>query len=199
LPDNINVKTYIIDELDLSKYSNFLYELRKEKGLSLSEAQELVKQPNYLASILVALGEVDGEVCGIEYKTKDTYSPALKIIKGKDGKIVSSCIILNKNDQTLVFGDISLNLNPDSTQLVDIATEICLFSKNVIGLKNTNVAMLSYSTNKSGAGESVDKVVQASEKLKQINDLKEFNFSNDIQFDAAIDGAVRSKKASNLS
>ena len=72
-----NVRNIILNQNDLSKYANFLYELRKEKGMTLDEANKLVMQPNYMCSLIVKLGEADGAICGIEYTTKDTLKPAV--------------------------------------------------------------------------------------------------------------------------
>lgn len=197
-----NIKSIVLDSIDLTKYSDFLFELRKAKGLTKEEADKLVSQPNYMCSILVKLGEVDGGICGIEYTTKDTLRPALQIIKtSKDSNIVSSILILEKeNNQTLFFSDVSLVIDPTPEELANLTDNAVNFVENKLGLINNKVAMLSYSTNGSGAGASVDKVKQGYNiyQEKFANKYKNTEVYGEIQFDAAFVNEVRNKKAPQL-
>lgn len=196
-----NVRNIILNQNDLSKYANFLYELRKEKGMTLDEANKLVMQPNYMCSLIVKLGEADGAICGIEYTTKDTLKPALQIIKtSKDSKIVSSILILEKNDETLFYSDVSLVIDPTAEELANITDNAVKFVEKDLELVNNKVAMLSYSTNGSGAGASVDKVKQGYEIYKSTlaHKYTKTDVFGEIQFDAAYVDSVRNKKASNL-
>lgn len=195
-----NIQKIIIDELDISKYQDLFYELRKNKGISKEQAQELAKQPNYLSALLLKNGDIDGVICGIEYSTKDTLRAALQIIKkNPDSEIVTSAMMLECDNELLIFGDISLTLNPNDHELASITKEIVKFAKDVIGFENLNTAMLSYSTIGSGAGESVDKVRKAYELVKGDEHFKTYNANvyGEIQFDAAYVDSVRKKKAPN--
>ena len=87
----------VISEMDLNKYITYIYETRKHKGISLEDAQKLASQPNFLGSAMVALGEADGEICGIEYPTADTLKAALQIVKPANGvKTVCSGFVMEK-------------------------------------------------------------------------------------------------------
>ncbi len=197
--DDILDNYIVIDEMDLDKYANVLFELRKAKGLTIDQAKSLVKQPNYLASLMVKMGEADGEICGIQYTTKDTLKPALQILKTAPGaKLVSSAFVMQKGKEQYVFGDCAININPNSEQLADIALGIGKFAKDVVGLTNLKIALLSYSTAGSGAGESVDKVRGAHDILMTLPEAKQFQISPEIQFDASFVPEVMHKKAKNL-
>ncbi|MDE7434181.1 MAG: hypothetical protein K2M43_03675, partial [Mycoplasmoidaceae bacterium] len=198
--ENIDVDYVVIDEMDLSKYENFLYDLRKAKGLTLDQAKQLVRQPNYLASLMVKLGEADGEICGIQYSTKDTLKPALQIIKTAPGaKLVTSAFVLEKGEEAYVFGDCAINIYPDAEQLANITLMISKFAKEIAGIEDLKVAMLSYSTAGSGAGESVDKVKRAYEIVQADPQSKDYEIFGEIQFDASFVPAVMHKKAKALS
>ncbi len=191
-----NVSYLVIDEMDLTKYADKLYDLRKAKGMTIDDAKKIVQQPNYLASLMVKMDEVDGEVCGIEYTTKDTLKPALQIIKTSHcAKLVSSAFILEKGNEVLIFADCALNLNPTAIQLVNITKNTLAFQKLVLGCKNTNTALLTYSTAGSGIGESPDKVREAHQLLQNEKISKTTKIFGDMQFDAAYVNAVRAKKA----
>ena len=189
----------VIEEMDLDKYANQLFELRKAKGLTIDQAKSLVKQPNYLASLMVKMGEVDGEICGIQYTTKDTLKPALQILKTAPGaKLVCSAFVMQKGSEQYIFGDCAININPNSEQLADIALGIGQFAKDVVGMTNLKIALLSYSTAGSGAGESVDKVRGAHDILMNNPAAQQFQISPEIQFDASFVPEVMHKKAKNL-
>jgi phosphate acetyltransferase len=201
IPHNFNLPHIIIDEADLTKYSNLLFELRKAKGMTLEQAQQLVKQPNYLATLIVKANDTDGEICGIDYTTKDTLKPALQIIKTAPGaKLVTSAFVMEKNDELYIFGDCAINIYPNSEELANIAKMIALFAHDTANISDVRVAMLSYSTAGSGAGESVDKVKAAYELIKNDTELhdRHIQIFGEIQFDAAFVPEVMHKKAKGI-
>lgn len=202
IPNGFNLPHIIIDKQDLSKYSSLLFELRKAKGLTEDQAKELVKQPNYLASLMVKIKDADGEICGIDYTTKDTLKPALQIIKTAPGaKLVTSAFIMEKENELYVFGDCAINIYPTSEELANIAKMIALFAYDTAKIHNVRVAMLSYSTVGSGAGESVDKIKAAYQLIKDDSDLKnkDIQVFGEMQFDAAFVPEVMKKKAKGIS
>lgn len=192
----IKCKYFVIDSDDLTVYANFLFELRKEKGLTLEQAQELIKHPNYLMAVLVKMDIADGGICGIEYTTKDTLRAALQVVKPKSkNSIVSSVMVMEKKDELMVFSDTSLIIDPNPQELASICENAVNFANNTLDIKNNNVALLSFSTSGSGAGASVDKVKQGYEIIKTMNLPKGTNVYGEIQFDAAYIDEIRSKKA----
>ena len=66
------IERVVIDGLDVTKYAEYIYDARRNKGISMEDATKLAKSPNFLGSTIVALGEADGEICGIEYSTADS-------------------------------------------------------------------------------------------------------------------------------
>lgn len=195
-----DIKKIVIENENKDDYINYFYELRKAKGITIEDAKKSALEPHYFSTLLLKKGVVDGVVCGIEYTTKDTLRAALQIIKPKKGgKIVTSAMMMERDDNLMVLGDCSLALNPNSEELAEITKQLVLFSRNVLDCQNLNTAMLSYSTNGSGAGESVDKVRKAYEIIKEDKELNDIgaNIYGEIQFDAAYVDAVRKKKAPN--
>lgn len=195
------IESVVIDGLDITKYAEYIYDVRRNKGgISMEDATELAKSPNFLGSTMVALGEADGEICGIEYSTADTLRAALQIVKhSPDVSTVCSGFIMEKGSKRYVFGDSSVNINPDSEQLASITKALGYFAKNIVNIKKPRIAMLSYSTAGSGKGESVDKVRQAYEIISVDETfVKECSVFGEIQFDAAFDINVMHKKVKAL-
>lgn len=196
IPANFPYQTIAIDAIDISPYSNLLYELRKAKGMTAEQAIITAKQPNYLASLIVKLGQADGEICGIDYTTADTLRPALQIIRTEPGaKLVSSVFMLEKDNDLSIFSDCAININPNADELASMTEMACAFAKNVLKIEKPKAALLSYSTCGSGKGEDVQKVQTAFELIKMNPNCKAYDVFGEMQFDAAYDDRVRAKKA----
>lgn len=182
----------------LEEFANTLFEIRKEKGLTLKEAQELVKDPIYFGTMMVHLGLADGMVAGANHTTTDTLKPSLQIIKTKENsKLISSFFIIEtKNtdigeEGLLFFADCGLNVNPNSEELSEIAIQTANSFK-FITKKTPLIAMLSYSTNGSAKGESVDKVKLATDLVRQKEPT--LIIDGELQADAALVPHVCNRK-----
>lgn len=175
----------------LNEFANQLYELRKSKGLTMEEAQKLVKEPTYFAMMLVKNNMADGVVAGAKFSTADVLRPALQIIKTKPGKkVVTGGTLMLKEDKTpMFFGDVSLIQNPTSEELAEIAIANAEFMQKVLELE-PKVAMLSFSTKGSAKHEMVDKVRIATELAQN----KGFLVDGEMQVDSALDLDTAQKK-----
>ncbi len=178
-----------------------LYEERKDKGLTLAEADELEKDPYYFATLLVECGYADGMVAGAECSTANTIRPALQIIKSRNKKepVSSFFLMFGKNkflkNRPLVLSDCGVIENPDSDTLCTIATQT-VESAKMFGLQ-PKVAFLSYSSKGSAKSEQVDKVRIACEKFEKKN--ADVICDGEIQLDTALVPDVASIKAPNSS
>ncbi len=183
----------IIDPKPLrKKYLNSLLELRKHKGLTEQNAKEALQEPIVVGTMMLASGEVDGLVAGTVHTTARTVRPALMLIKAKpDVKKVSSIFFMCLPSQVLVYGDCAVNQNPTAEELADIAIQ-CADSAKLFGIA-PKVAMISYSTGASGAGEDVAKVQKATELVKKLR--PDLPIDGPLQYDAAFSPDVASKKA----
>ena len=81
---NVNIEDIeFITPVESEHYEEFvhyLYELRKEKGMTVNMAREYVLDPVYFGVLMVKLGFADGLVSGACHSTADTLRPALQII-----------------------------------------------------------------------------------------------------------------------
>lgn len=194
---NKNVNIIDIENYDkIDKLTKALYERRKDKLQSLQEAAELLKNPIYFATMLVYYGVCDGMVCGANYSTADSLRPALQIIKGKENKMITSSMLMMKNNKMFVFADCALNIQPDAELLSEIAIASADFCKNTLN-REPCIAMLSYSTIGSGKGDNPQLIKAATELIKQKrSDLKVYG---EVQADAALDAKVAKRKGIELS
>jgi len=178
----------------MKEYVYHFYEMRKAKGLTYQAAEDAMTHMNYFATMMVYLGHADGMVSGAIGSTGETIRPALQIIKTTpDTSIVSSIFFMCLKTKVLVYGDCAVNQDPNSQELAQIALSSAVTAKS-FGIE-PKVAMLSYSTGKSGAGVDVDKVREATKIVKERN--PELLVEGPIQYDAAVNKKVASKKLPN--
>lgn len=186
---------------NLNKYIEAFYELRKNKGMTMSKAEKIVRDPLYFGTMMVKLGDADGMVSGAVHTTGDLLRPGLQIIKTAPGvSVVSSFFIMMVPDSVygeegmLLFSDCAVNPNPNEDQLAAIAIATAETAKNLCKVE-PRVAMLSFSTMGSADHELVSKVRTATEKAKELR--PDLLIDGEMQLDAAIVESVASQKAPN--
>lgn len=195
-------KAVIIDPLNHGKfeeYAQLLFELRKNKGVTLENARELIKNPLYLGVMMIKAGHAHGEVAGAMNATGDVIRPALQIVKTKPGiNVVSGAFIMIFDDKTLgdngmlVFANCAVHPNPTDKELAEIAVSAASTAENIVGIE-PRVAMLSFSTKGSAKHEMCDKIIRATQYAKELKpDLK---IDGELQADAAIVESIGKSKA----
>ena len=195
-------KTEIIDPSkseETERYAKELYELRKAKGMTEEQANQLVLEPVYYGMMMVKLDEADGLVSGAAHSTSDTLRPALQILKTAPGtKLVSAFFVMVVPDckygenGTFIFADSGLNEEPDSEKLSEIAISSSKSFEQLVG-KEPKVAMLSYSTYGSAHSASTEKIIEATKLVKEKE--PKLLVDGELQLDAAIVPEVAEFKA----
>ena len=179
------------DPAYLERYAEEFARLRAKKGVTLEQAREKVTDVSYFGTMMVHMGDADGMVSGAAHTTAHTIVPSFQIIKTAPGvSVVSSIFLMAMKDRVWAFGDCAVNPNPTAEQLADIAVTSARTAAQ-FGV-TPRVAMLSYSTGTSGSGPDVDVVVEATRLARE--KAPELAIEGPIQFDAAVDAAVASKK-----
>ncbi len=175
----------------LEEYVNTYYELRKHKHYTMDVARDRMQDAIYYGTMMIYKGEADGLVSGAVHTTQHTIRPAFEIIKTKPGITnASSIFLMCLKDRVLVYGDCAIIPIPTAEQLSDIAVTSADTAVK-FGI-DPYIAMLSYSTGKSGKGPEVDKVREATEIAR--NKRPDLPIEGPIQYDAAIDPVVASIK-----
>lgn len=180
-------------------YTQLLFELRKNKGMTLEEAARLVENPLYLACLMIKSGDADGEVAGALNTTGNVLRPALQIIRTTPGvKVVSGAFIMLTRtpeygeDGTILFADCAVMPAPTAEELASIAIASAQTMKSLVGVE-PKVAMLSFSTKGSAAHEAVDKVREATEMVKELEPT--LLVDGELQADTALVPSVGASKA----
>lgn len=186
-------------------FASTLFELRKAKGMSESEAKELILRPEYFGTMLVYKGIAHAMVSGAKTTTADTIRPALQFVKMKDGiSTVSGAFVMvlggasekdenEKNERVWFFADCAITPRPSTEQLAGIALSTAKTAKS-FGYE-PKVAFLSYSTGDSAKGEMIDFVKEALEIAQKA--APDIAMDGPMQFDAAVDSKVAKSKMPN--
>lgn len=201
--NNINISNIsIVDPNKSEKYNIYVqkfYELRKEKGMTLDKAEEIMKDNVFFGMMMVKESDADGLVSGACHSTADTLRPALQILKTQPNtKLVSAFFVMvvpnceYGEDGIFVFADSGLNENPDPEALSEIAISSSKSFKQLIQAE-PKVAMLSYSTYGSAHSELTEKVVEATKILK--NKMPDLIADGELQLDSAIIPEIALSKA----
>ena len=181
-------------------FASTLFELRKAKGMSESEAKELMSRPEYFGTMLVYKGIAHAMVSGAKTTTADTIRPALQFVKMKDGiSTVSGAYVMvlegqsEKNERVWFFADCAITPRPSAKQLAGFALSTAKTAKS-FGYE-PKVAFLSYSTGDSAKGEMIDFVKEALEIAQKA--APDIAMDGPMQFDAAVDSKVAKSKMPN--
>lgn len=184
---------------DAARYTDLLFELRKNKGLTREQAVELVKDPLYFGCLMIKSGDADGELAGARNTTGNVLRPALQIVKTQPGiSVISGAMLMfckekaYGEDGFLLVADVAVMPNPTAQELAQIAVCTGRTMKNMIGIE-PKVAMLSFSTKGSAQHEFVDRVVEATGMAQQM--APELKIDGELQADAALVPSVGKFKA----
>ena len=206
--DEIKAKGYKLDEATIidhendpknEEYAELLFELRKAKGMTIEEANELVRERIYHAIMMVKTGAVDGMVGGANYSTQKILSPALRVIKtAKGAPMVSSYFIMDVpdcefgDDGLFLFADCALEIQPTPEKLAHIAN-MTGNSYTRVFKKEPRIALLSHSSYGSAKNDDATKVVEAMVYIRE--NYPELNADGELQLDAAIVPEIGAQKA----
>jgi len=148
-------------------YVQELYWLRQRRGVTLSEARELIDTRNVFGSLMVHMGDADALVSGVTQHYPDTIRPALQIIKVREGvhKVSGLYVLITRKGDMLFLADCSVNVEPTAEDLAEIA--VCAAEAARRFDVVPRVAMLSFSNFGSTDHPLCQKMRRATELVKQ--------------------------------
>ena len=149
-----------------SKYGRLLYEKRKRKGVNFNEAYKVMLGRNYFGAAMVESGDADGLISGLTRDYPSTVIPAMELIgKNENSDRVAGMYIIQTRLGPLFFADTTLNIDPTTEELVDIAVSTSRVVK-LFGYE-PRIAMISYSNFGAAKGEEPKKMARAAAILKE--------------------------------
>jgi len=151
---------------DYDRYVLRLHELRKRHGITMADAHRILNSRNYYAMMMLDAGDADGVIAGLRAYYPATIKPALQIVKTRVGvRHVSGAYLLMFKNRMLVLADTTVNIDPDSETLAEIAEQTAETAKRFS--LEPRIAMISFSNFGSTQHANADKVREAVQILKK--------------------------------
>ena len=166
-------------------YVDRLYELRQRKGVTNSEAEELVRRDsNYFASVMVEVGDADAMLTGLTHHYPSALRPPLQIIgTADDADYAAGVYMLTFRNRVIFCADATVNLDPDENVLAEVTKHTAELARrfNV----EPRAALLSYSDFGSVTNEGTRKPRNAVEQLHADPEV-DFPVDGEMQADTAL-------------
>lgn len=177
--------------------------LASERVLSEKAYRRKIEDSLHYGMMLEAVGDVDRIFCGHTHTTGEVLMAALGIIGMKEGVDVASIMAVvevpgfnGPEGDTVVFADCGLNVDPTPEKLASIVIAACDNTRSMLGWE-PRAALVSFSTDGSGKGASVEKIQEA---LSIVHERRpDLKVDGEFQLDAALVPEVAATKVKRSS
>jgi malate dehydrogenase (oxaloacetate-decarboxylating)(NADP+) len=169
---------------DVADYADRLYEIRQRKGITRREAEELVRDGNYLGSVMVEMGDADAMLTGLTHHYPSALRPPLQVIgTAEDADYAAGVYMLTFKNRVIFCADTTVNQDPDT----DVLEEVTRHTGELARRFNVEprAAMLSYSNFGSVDNPGTKKIRRAVSRL-QDDDRVDFPVDGEMQADTAV-------------
>jgi malate dehydrogenase (oxaloacetate-decarboxylating)(NADP+) len=175
----------------LSNYVQELYRLRQRKGMTYSDAQLAIRNPNTFGSVMVRLGHADALISGVTQYYPDVVRPALQVIPVREGfrKVAGLYVLITQKGDLYFLADATVNIDPTPDDLAEIAITAADAARRFD--VEPRVAMLSFSNFGSTRHPFAEKVRRAVEIVR--HRVPDLIIDGELQADIAVSGDVIEK------
>jgi malate dehydrogenase (oxaloacetate-decarboxylating)(NADP+) len=150
---------------DFARYAARLWDIRRRRGVTLDEARRKLRLRNYFGAVMLEQGDVDGMVTGLGAGYAYSVRPALEVIHTRPGHRAAGVYLIATKSESYFMADCTVNVDPSAEELADIAIATADLARAFD--VEPRVAMLSYSSFGSAAGESPRKMARATELVRE--------------------------------
>ncbi|MBZ5585001.1 MAG: NADP-dependent malic enzyme [Acidobacteriia bacterium] len=150
----------------LAEYAEDFYQLRQRKGITRTEAEQLILNHTTFGSMMLRRGDADALIGGLTTHYPDTIRPALQVIPVRPElrRVAGVYILITPKGNTYFLADATVNIEPSAEDLAEIA--IMSAEKARRFNVEPRVAMLSFSNFGSTRHPLSDKVRRAVELIR---------------------------------
>jgi malate dehydrogenase (oxaloacetate-decarboxylating)(NADP+) len=174
-----------------SKFANAYWKTRQRRGISLFDAQNLMRERNYFAAMMVNEGEADALLTGYSRSYPSVVKPMLQLIEKAPGvSLVATTNLMITNRGPMFLSDTAINTNPTAEELAKIAIMTAKAAK-MFGIEPV-IAMISFSNFGSSVNDSASKVREAVEYLHK--NQPDMIIDGEIQADFALNPEMLTAK-----
>ena len=186
------IDTKIAEEEDRrNRFANSYWKTRQRRGISLLDAQKLMRERNYFAAMMVNEGEADALVSGHSRSYPSVVKPMLQLIDKAPGvSIVATTNMMMTARGPMFLSDTAININPSADDLAKIAI-MTANTARMFGVEPV-IAMVSFSNFGSSTNEGAAKVREAVAYLHKNH--PDLIVDGEIQADFALNQEMLEKK-----
>ncbi len=191
---NFEKKADILDPLtddNAMIFANDLFNLRQRKGVSLTRADQMLRNSTFFAAMMVRHGLADGMISGLVEPYVEGLRPILEALGTKKDHVLAGIQMVVYRNKLYFIADCTINIDPTAEELCEIAITAADFARHYTK-DPVRVAMLSFSSFGSNKHPKAKKVAHAVELLRERN--VDFSFDGEIQGDAALNAALREQE-----
>lgn len=171
------------EEARRNKFAKAYWKSRQRRGISLYDAENLMRERNYFAAMMVNEGEADALVTGHTRSYPSVVKPMLQLIDRAPGvSLVATTNMMLTNRGPMFLSDTAINVNPSANDLAKIAI-MTANTARMFGIEPV-IAMISYSNFGSSHNESAIKVREAVDYLHE--NYPDMVIDGEIQADFAL-------------
>jgi malate dehydrogenase (oxaloacetate-decarboxylating)(NADP+) len=165
-------------------YVSRFYEMRMRKGVTLHDAEKLVRTANVFGMMMVNEGDADGLISGLTQHYPETIRPALQIIKLAEGlSTIAGVYMMVMKQDVMFFADTTVNIDPTAEQLAEIAVMVAKVARSFD--IEPRIAMLSFS-NFGSVNHPLAKKMQRATELVRLMDPS-LVVDGEMQAETAVD------------
>jgi len=168
----------------LDPYADRLYELRNRAGITRREADELIRDGNYLGSVMLEVGDVDAMLTGLMHHYPDALRPPLQIVgTAEEATHAAGVYMLTFQNRVIFCADTTVNVDPDT----EILSEVTRHTADLARQFNVEprAALLSYSDFGSVDNAATGAVREAAADLRA-DTAVDFPVDGEMQADTAV-------------
>lgn len=183
----------VIDPMNYHDHAlSFLQQRYQGKPIVADELVHWAQSPLYQAGVALAESTVDVVVAGAVATTADVIRAAVRTVgMHPEIKFLSGSFFMARDDESYLFSDCGVLIEPNLYQLLDIARG-SVRTWQVVKDESPVVGFLSFSTMGSASHPSAEKMQKAANMFAQA--YPEVACVGEVQFDAAIDRSIGLKK-----
>jgi len=172
-------------------YAEKHWKNRRRSGITLYDAQKIMRERNYFAAMMVNEGDADTMISGYSRAYPSVVRPVLETIGRFDGvsKVATTNLMLTKRGP-LFISDTSINIDPTAKELAKIA-QMTNYTMKMFGLTPV-IAMVSYANFGSSKDPHATKVKEAVEYLHKVT--PDMHVDGELQTDFALNPTLLQKK-----
>ena len=172
-------------------YAEKHWKNRRRSGVTMYDAQGLMRSRNYFAAMMLNEGDVDCMISGYSQAYPSVVRPVLETVGRFDGvsKLATTNLMLTKRGPIFI-SDTSINIDPTAKELAKIA-QMTNYTMKMFGL-NPVIAMISYANFGSSKDPHALKVREAVELLHRT--VPDMVVDGELQTDFALNAQLLQKK-----